>query len=149
METARDTLGSVGYLTNLTGRLLVRALERRLEGGFAGPMPVFLALSDGKALPQKELARLAAVEQPTMANTLARMERDGLIVRRVDPDDRRSALIALTPLGEERAAQALAAAADTNTLGLTPLSPDERTIFIEMLRRVVDYLDADDKRRGG
>lgn len=140
---------SAGYLVNWAARLFTRALERRLSGSSAGSMPVFFALIGGALQTQKELARVAAVEQPTMANTLARMERDGLIVRRVDPDDRRSALIALTPLGEERAAQALAAAADTNTLGLTPLSPDERTIFIEMLRRVVDYLDADDKRRSG
>jgi DNA-binding MarR family transcriptional regulator len=113
METARDTLGSVGYLTNLTGRLLVRALERRLEGGFAGPMPVFLALSDGKALPQKELARLAAVEQPTMANTLARMERDGLVSGEPDPNDRRSTLLRLTPLGRARADAALPAGCRT------------------------------------
>jgi len=66
MDMRRDSLTSIGYLTNLAGRLLVRALERRL-GSAAGPMPVFLALVDGKALAQKDLARLAAVEQPTMA----------------------------------------------------------------------------------
>ena len=93
MEIQRDTLGSIGYLTNLAGRLLVRALERRIPGGGAGPMPVFLALSDGKALPQKELARRAAVEQPTMAKMLARMERDGMLSGEPDPTDRRSTLL--------------------------------------------------------
>ena len=64
MQIQRDSMSSIGYLTNYAGRLLVRALERRLDGKSAGPMPVFLALNDGGALPQKELARLAAVEQP-------------------------------------------------------------------------------------
>jgi len=31
---------SAGYLTNHAARLFVRAIERRLAGGTAGPMPV-------------------------------------------------------------------------------------------------------------
>ena len=146
MELQRDTMGSVGYLTNLAGRLLVRALERRLPGGSAGPMPVFLALGDGKALPQKELARLAAVEQPTMANTLARMERDGLVIGEPDPTDRRSTLLRLTPSGRARANAALAAAGTVNAVALSALTPDERQPFLDMLRRVIAVLDADGQR---
>eukprot|EP01035_Chromulina_nebulosa_P012954 gene12954-17251_t len=70
---------SAGYLTNWAARLLTRSLERRLAGGGAGQMPVFFALIDGVAQTQADLARDAAVEQPTMANTLQRMERDGLV----------------------------------------------------------------------
>src|SRR3569623_717096 len=143
MEMPRDTLGSVGYLTNLAGRLLVRALERRFVGGFAGPMPVFLALSDGKALPQKELARLAAVEQPTMANTLARMERDGLVSGEPDPNDRRSTLLRLTPLGKARADAALLAAGKVNALAFSALKPAERPVLIDMLKRIIATLEGD------
>ncbi len=142
MEMQRDSLGSIGYLTNLAGRLLVRALERRLGSG-AGPMPVFLALVDGKALAQKDLARLAAVEQPTMANTLARMERDGLIARAPDPADRRSTLLRLTRAGQQRAESALAAAGEVNALALSALAPGERAQFIAMLQRVIATLEAD------
>ena len=143
MDSPRDTATSIGYLTNLAGRLLVRALERRLNGSTAGPMPVFLALNDGKALPQKELARFAAVEQPTMANTLARMERDGLIAGEPDPNDRRSTLLRLTPLGLERAEAAMLAAGATNMLALSALKPVERPLFIDMLKRIIATLEAD------
>ena len=139
----RDSLSSIGYLTNLAGRLLVRALERRLSGKSAGPMPVFLALGDGKALPQKELARLAAVEQPTMANTLARMERDGLVVGEPDPTDGRSTLLHLTPTGHDRARQATMAAGAVNELALSALDPEERGPFIDMLKRIIATLEAD------
>ncbi|WP_163773899.1 MarR family winged helix-turn-helix transcriptional regulator, partial [Proteus mirabilis] len=44
----------------------------------------------------KELARLAGVEQPSMAQLLARMERDGLIRREPDPSDGRSSLVSLS-----------------------------------------------------
>jgi MarR family transcriptional regulator for hemolysin len=143
MDSPRDTATSIGYLTNLAGRLLVRALERRLNGGSAGPMPVFLALGDGKALPQKELAKFAAVEQPTMANTLARMERDGLIAGEPDPNDRRSTLLRLTAEGRERAESAMLAAGQTNVLALSALKPAERPVFIDMLKRVIARLEAD------
>ncbi|MBI4921345.1 MAG: MarR family transcriptional regulator [Devosia nanyangense] len=134
---------SAGYLVNWAGRLFASAIERRLTGGNAGPMPVFFALIDGGTLPQKELARLAAVEQPTMANTLNRMERDELVVRRSDPEDGRSVLFTLTKLGRQRAAQAMAAAIEVNAMALSPLTPAEREAFLDMLRRVIAMLDAD------
>ena len=85
-------------MTNWAARLFARAIDQRLKaiGVSSGQLPVFFALAGGKALTQKELARLAAIEQPTMASTLARMERDGLIERRPDPDDGRSSLVSLS-----------------------------------------------------
>ena len=143
MDSPRDSLGSIGYLTNLAARLFVRALERRVPGGAVGPMPVFIALIDGQALPQKTLARLAAVEQPTMANTLARMQRDGLIIGTTDPADRRSTLISLTPLGQEHAEAALKAAGEVNALALGALGTDERETYLRLLKRVIATLEAD------
>jgi MarR family transcriptional regulator for hemolysin len=134
---------SAGYLTNHAGRLFVRAIERRVAGGAAGPMPVFFALIESEALTQKALAQFAAVEQPTMANTLARMERDGLIASTPDPDDRRSSLIRLTLLGRERAVAALTAAKTTNELALSALTARERTTYLGLLKRVIATLSAD------
>jgi DNA-binding MarR family transcriptional regulator len=135
---------SAGYLVNWAARLLVRAIEKRLAGGNAGPMPVFIALAGGARMSQTELARWAAVEQPTMANTLSRMERDGLISRTPDPADRRSALVALTPLGHARAAEALDSAREVNAFALGALKPDERPLFLDMLNRVIARLGAGD-----
>jgi len=143
MEIRDRRSDSVGYLINWAARLLARALDRRLEGGNLGPMPVYYALLDGAALPQKELARLAAVEQPTMANTLARMTRDGLVTASPDPSDRRSTLIRLTPLGHERGVAAMANARAVNALALEALEPGEREAFLAMLRKVIARLEAD------
>ena len=134
---------SAGYLTNWAGRLFVRAIERRLAGGSAGPMPVVFALLSEHALTQKELASWAVVEQPTMANTLKRMERDGLIARTPHLEDARSALISLTTLGKQRATEAMAAAKEVNGLALAGFKPAERDAFFGMLRRVAENLDAD------
>src|SRR5215217_2440702 len=98
MALSRET--SAGYLTNWAARLFTRELERQLAPTGIAPayMPVLFALADGSALTQTELARRAAVEQPTMAATLKRMQRDAMIERTPDPGDKRSALVALTPL---------------------------------------------------
>lgn len=141
MTYHRET--SAGYMTNWAARLFVRAIESRLKGGNAGPMPVFLALQDGRAMTQTALAQEASVEQPTMAKTLARMERDGLIQRTPAPSDRRSALVQLTELGRRRADQALAAAVDVNAVAAGALSEAELGAYLDMLGRVVAALQKD------
>ncbi len=141
MSYVRET--SAGYLTNWAARLFVRAIERRLEGGNSGPMPVFFALQGGKALTQKQLATSAAVEQPTMANTLNRMERDGLVVRTPDPDDGRSSRVSLTQLGSRRAEAAFNAAVEVNAIATGALRPEEHEKFYDMMRRIIAALDRD------
>lgn len=141
MSYVRET--SAGYLTNWAARLFARAIERRLAGGNSGPMPVFFALRDGSAMTQKALAQLAAVEQPTMANTLNRMERDGLVMRTPDPNDRRSAQVSLTPLGLERAKAAFVSAIEVNGIATEALQPEEREAFYGMMRRIIAALERD------
>ena len=135
---------SAGYLTNWTARLFQRALERRLKGGGGpGSMPVFFALLQEPSLTQAALAKWAAVEQPTMANTLNRLERDGLIARTPDPADGRSALVTLTKLGKQRAGEAMDVARTVNALGLSALTPSERLTYLELVQRIAATLEAD------
>ena len=79
-------------------RAFTRIVDAPLRDlGFAmGQLPVLVALKKRQALPQSELARIARVEQSSMAQLLNRMERDGLIERVPDPNDKRSRLISLT-----------------------------------------------------
>src|SRR5688572_6098859 len=135
---------SAGYLVNWMARLFARAIDRRLAALdlTSGYMPVFFALAAGKPLPQKELARLAAVEQPTMTATLNRMERDGLIERMTDPADRRSALVSLSPKAGAKLRGVQAAVDDTNAEGLAGLSRAEREQFVMLARKVIATLEA-------
>lgn len=142
---------SVGYLTNLAGRLLVRELERHLAllGLSPGHMPVLLALEDGTALTQKALAERAAVEQATMTATLTRMERDGLVIRRPNPEDGRSTLVALTPLAMGKLPAVAEATATINALVLEQLTPDERQQFFSLITRIIGVLEAQDSAARG
>ena len=72
-----------------------------------------------------------------MANTLARMERDGLIERRPSPDDRRARLIFVTDRARRLQGAAMAAAAAENRQALSGLSADEQAAFIDLMTRVI------------
>ncbi len=96
---------NVGYLVNRIARLGQRWLDLRLKKfGIAGAaVPVLGILKSEEASTQSELASRIGTEQPTMAQLLKRMERDGLIMRKVNPADARSAHVSLT----DRAARIL------------------------------------------
>lgn len=122
----------------------MREFERRLrpfDFGFAY-FPVLKALEDQGALLQKDLAEAAHVEQPSMAALLSRMERDGIIARSQHPDDKRASLISLTRLAKARMPPAKEALFEGVEQALRGFSAKERTTLIELLRRVVENLEA-------
>jgi DNA-binding MarR family transcriptional regulator len=137
---------SIGYLTNLAARLLVRALSRELDGiGLSiGYMPVFVALGDGAQMTQKDLAKQAMVEQPTMAATLSRMERDGLIARLPNPKDMRSALVSLTPAAKAKMKDLTGAVATVSRLASSGLTKAEQAQYFVLVDKVIAALQAAD-----
>ena len=135
---------SIGSLTSKTGRLFTRLMEQKLKpaGMRAGQIPVFLALGKGEVRAQKVLAELAGIEQPGMATLLARMERDGLIEREPDPDDKRVSQIRLSPVGLTKSQQVIPimeGASEEAFKGFTPL---ERDILITLLERMSSSLES-------
>lgn len=140
-----DREKSAGYMTNWAARLFARAIDRRLKaiGVSSGHLPVFFALGDGAALSQKALTAIAAIEQPTMAATLTRMERDGLVARRPDPDDGRSTLFSLTPAARDKALEVRAAIMAVNARATAGLSADEHAAYLRSLKAIVTALDED------
>src|SRR5476649_2842428 len=102
--TDMDVLSTPGHLISLAARGFARLSEARLKplGFGVGHLPVLVALRDGRASTQRDLARFAKIEQPPMAQMLARMERDGLVQRTPDPSDGRSRRVSLTEAAEAR-----------------------------------------------
>lgn len=133
---------SAGYMTNLAARLFARAVDDALRdlGVSAGYLPVYFALSDGAALTQTALAKAAVIEQPTMAATLTRMERDGLIQRRPDPNDGRSALISLTPAALKKVRAVEDAVRKVNERALAALNEKQRVAYMASLETIVRAL---------
>lgn len=130
---------SPGYLVNHLARLFAAALQTRIKpmGLSTGVFPVMLHLWQQDGLTQRDLVARVGVEQATMANTLARMERDGLVERRADPQDGRVRRIWLTERGRGLHGEATAAAAEENDSVLSGLSHKERAQLIALLRKAI------------
>ena len=111
---------TLASLVTLTSRLFARALHDRLvpHGVAPGQLSVLQRLWQGDGLTQAELARAVRVEQPTMARTLDRMARDGLIERVPSKEDRRAFNVRLTARGRalRRAVEGEAAALERSAL---------------------------------
>lgn len=130
---------SAGYLANHMARLFAAGLHRRIRplGLAPAQFMTLLELWEGDGLTQSELVARLDVEQATMANTLARMERDGLIERRADPGDRRARRIFLTDRARALEEPTKAAAQAQNAQALAGLSAQERGVFIDLMTRVI------------
>jgi DNA-binding MarR family transcriptional regulator len=139
----RDVLATPGHRISLAARGFARLSEARLKplGFGVGHLPVLIALRDGVANTQRDLARFAKVEQPPMAQMLARMERDGLIRRTPDPADGRSSRIALTEQARARIPEACAVLFDGNDEALAGFTPDEAMQLSDLLGRLIANLD--------
>jgi DNA-binding MarR family transcriptional regulator len=134
---------SIGYLMHWGARLLRRLADRRLKalGLSWSHLPVINALAAREALAQKALAEIAQIEQPTMVATLARMERDGVIVRRPDPRDGRSVLFSLTAATRKKIPAIRRAVADVNEDALRGLPESERRRFRAQLETMIRAMD--------
>jgi DNA-binding MarR family transcriptional regulator len=140
---------SLGYLVNHLARLLAQALRERIEphGVVPGQFAQLLALYESDGLTQAELCARVQIEQPTMANTLARMERDGLITRTPDPADQRRALVRLTEHARRLEPDLVAAARTVNTLATQGLTDDQISTFHTALRAAIANLEGARTRR--
>jgi MarR family transcriptional regulator for hemolysin len=139
-----DVLSTPGHLISLAARGFTRLSEARLKplGFGVGHLPVLVALRDGQASTQRDLARFARIEQPPMAQMLDRMERDGLIHRTRDPADGRSSRITLTAAAEERLPEAAAVLLQGNRDVLRGFTDEEAALLKALLTRLIANLDA-------
>lgn len=138
-----DVLSTPGHLISLAARAFARLSEARLKplGFGVGQLPVLVALQDGTASTQRDLARFAKVEQPPMAQMLARMERDGLIERTPHPEDGRSSRIVLTKAAQDRMPDAVETLFRGNREAMDGFTEEEATQLVALLTRLIANLD--------
>jgi DNA-binding MarR family transcriptional regulator len=131
-----ERTNSALYLSSQLAKGLGRALHRRASAlGFSpGQFPVLLVLWHEDGLTQRQLLDRMEVEQATLANTLARMERDGLILRAPHPCDRRAQIVTLTPRGRELETLATEAAALAENEIFAGFRNFERELLMEYMR---------------
>ena len=135
-------IDSLGYQIGLLGRLYDRRLQEMLKeyGVAPGQFAPLVMLFEQDGLTQAELCRRINVEQPTMANTLDRMERDGLIQRKPDPADKRRATIHLTARASEMRSSVMDRARRVASQAVQALTPSEQETMFGLIAKMADAL---------
>ena len=136
---------SFRLLAGRLDRLLAQALQHRVrdQGVQAGQLPVLLCLWDEDGLTQAELCRRVRVEQPTMANTLSRMVRDGLVAKTKDARDKRKTHIRLTERGRDLQPLLTMSMEEVEEAAFEEFEAEERQALAALMRRAVANLEAD------
>lgn len=94
---------SVGYQIRTTHRMLQRHLQTRIEphGVTLGMWYFLRALWEEDGLTQSELSRRVGTMEPTTLTAIQTMQRNGLVKRIRNTQDRRKLSICLTPKANE------------------------------------------------
>jgi len=131
-----------GMATELLSQLARRAaVEFATQLAPLGLTPAQFAVVDflvnnGGSATQADIARSVGVEQPTMAATLRRMERDNLIVRVADPSDGRQSFVSPTAPVKRKRARLTAAHERAEANMLATLNRSEQAELKRLLHKM-------------
>ncbi|HET7015818.1 MAG TPA: MarR family transcriptional regulator [Streptosporangiaceae bacterium] len=118
--------------THATLRLLaVRLAEENLS---PSEINALANLADGRVRSVGELAAAAGVRPTTLTSLLDRLAKRGYLTRELDPADRRSFQLHLTPAGAPAAASALAAMTEIEREAASSLTEADLAGFTNVLR---------------
>jgi MarR family transcriptional regulator, transcriptional regulator for hemolysin len=122
----------------LTGKAIREYFEAALTqaGASLATWVVLVGIERGGWDNQRNLANDLRIEGATLTRHLDRMERDGLIVRTRDPDDRRQIRVDLTPEGSTVYQRLKAVAQTTGRRATDGLSADDQANLRRILERI-------------
>jgi MarR family transcriptional regulator for hemolysin len=131
----------LGRRLYLGQRAVAEVLDRRLQAKGASLWNWVLLREATRAsgASQRELADLMHIEPPTLVRHLDRLEADGYVERRPDPEDRRRLLVFVTPSGRRRLTELHKVAERTDADLRSVLSDDEIETLGDALLRIHEH----------
>ena len=124
---------------HITARLISQKTQKL--GLLSGQPKILECLLDCVCCTPKELGRRCALDKSTITSLLAKMERQGLVRREVQPADKRSVLIYLTDEGREKAVEVERVCLEVDRLTLERFSQQEQETLQRFLRTVLETLE--------
>lgn len=124
-------------------QLALVTVGRRLRAAFRtdpAAVGVLHSLARLGAMRVSTLAEALVIDISTTSRHVSGLETDGLVVREVDPADRRACLVAITPAGAEFLDRALRDRAAVLRAATQDWPADDMTTLIRLLDRMADDL---------
>ena len=120
--------------------------DRKIAGYNPSEFKVLAAIyqgpNDEKAdMKVSEISQKLHVTPPTVTQIINTLEKDGLVERTVDPNDRRAVKINLTPNGETAVIQARKAFFESFSGLIDHLGEEDSEKLAELLTKVIDYFN--------
>ena len=138
-QTTRELADAFAPRLSRLVRLLIR--ETTAAGMSRTSLSVLTALRDAGSARITELADAERVAQPSMTTLVSRLEQQGLVERRSDPQDGRAVVVALTRAGRAELERMTAARSELLARRLEALTPAEQAALagaLPALDRLVD-----------
>lgn len=135
-----------GHLVMRLARQMSRFADQRIQrlGTGSAGYPVLYMLNQFGEMNQKRLTELLGVEQSSMAQLLARMERDGFIARRKDPADGRSSFVSLTTKAIASLPEIERIMGEGNDLATMDMTDAEVELIVSLMKRMLVNFDGRD-----
>jgi DNA-binding MarR family transcriptional regulator len=106
-----------------------------------GQFPILEFIRHHEPCTQKDIADFLRVSPPSIAVSVRRMEKVGLIERTCDPNDQRFNRLSITPQGQEVAIQALTEFRALDERLFAAFTTEEYQQFEQYLERLIQNLD--------
>lgn len=123
-------------------RLAERLRKEPLDAGLypKNQMTVLVRLHMGGRARLKDIARRELVPAPNLCATFRKLERDGLVTRTVDENDRRNTWYACTPAGEKLASKAMELFRGAICRLFENIAPDDEAALTDALKTMNEIL---------
>lgn len=128
----------IGYAASRASLEMRKVFTRHMEplGLRVADYSVLMLVAHNSGIRQKALGRALDIAPPHLAVLLDRLCERGWLLRARDPVDRRAQQIRLTDAGRRLAERAERIAATMEDGALGGLSPGERVLLVELLRKL-------------
>lgn len=140
MTTPRPLHQTLTYRLHLLHKLSDQESQKRYAER------VGLSLSEGRCLASigtfaplsvNDLAKAANVNKAQASRAAQSLVEQGFVIKQLDPNDKRGVVLSLTPTGENYWHKTIQLISERNDEIFSSLSPDELTIFSQLLDRLI------------
>jgi len=141
-----DGNSAIGPVHESPGHLIRRChqiaiglfLDTYNKFGITSPqLSILMVVKDRPGIDQTQLSGLVALDRTNTATTLTRLEQKGLVRRESRPPDRRTRHVYITQAGKDLLDRLPPEPEAVSDRLLDELSPAERYLFIEILKKIV------------
>jgi MarR family transcriptional regulator for hemolysin len=134
---------SLGYLLNLSARLIKRALDMELVkyGLTTTQWGVLKLLAQENNLSQAEIAEKANGDRATFGAVIDKLIAKGLVEKKLSLKDRRSYIVTILPTALNIVNEVSILAEKVNNSALDGLSETQQDIFVDCLGRIISNME--------